>query len=273
MRVIFMGRKPSASEALRYLVTRGVDVALVVAPPADKPVHWRPRLADTASSYGIPIASDEELYACLAEQGDEFRGVSLRDVDLVISFLFWKKIKRPLIDLPRIGCINFHPAPLPEFRGVGGYNFAIYEGMRYWGVSAHFVDESFDTGDIIKVRRFEIDPAKETAFSLEQKSQRYLLDLFQEVIEELYEKGDLPRIPQGKGRYISREDFERLRRIGQDDSPEEIKKKIRAFWYPPYMGASIEIGGEEFTLVSREILEELGRMYHRWEALGKLEDD
>ncbi len=273
MRVIFMGRKPSASEALRYLVAKGVDVALVVAPPEDKPVHWRPRLADTARRYGIPTVRDEDIYACIADGKEELQGVRLGDVDLVISFLFWKKIKRPLIDLPRLGCINFHPAPLPEFRGLGGYNFAIYEGMKYWGVSAHFVDDSFDTGDIIKVRRFEIDPEKETAFSLEQKTQDYLLDLFEEVIEELREKGDLPRVPQGRGRYISREDFERLRRVRQEDSLEEVKRKIRAFWYPPYMGACVEIGGEEFTLVSREILEEIGRMYHRSMVLSDFEGD
>ena len=42
--------------------------------------------------------------------------------------------------LGRIGCLNFHPAPLPDLRGVGGYNVAILEGMREWGVSCHFVD-------------------------------------------------------------------------------------------------------------------------------------
>ena len=80
------------------------------------------------------------------------------DVDVVISFLFWKLIREPLISLGRVGCLNFHPAPLPDFRGVGGYNVAILEGLSSWGVSCHFVDERFDTGDVVEVERFPIDP-------------------------------------------------------------------------------------------------------------------
>ena len=78
-------------------------------------------------------------------------------VDVVISFLFWRLIREPLISLGRVGCLNFHPAPLPDFRGLGGYNVAMLDGLREWGVSCHFVDEGFDTGDIVEVERFPID--------------------------------------------------------------------------------------------------------------------
>jgi methionyl-tRNA formyltransferase len=173
MRIVYMGKdKPSTVAGLKYLVQKGIEVPVVVAPLREQSVFGGPTLADTAHAFGIPTATDEELYYCLrASNGVAERGYALHDVDLVVSFLFWKKIRRPLIDLPRIGCINLHPAPLPDFRGLGGYNFAIYEGAPSWGVSAHFVDESFDTGDIIKVRTFDNDPSEETAYSLEQKSQ------------------------------------------------------------------------------------------------------
>lgn len=144
----------------------------------------------------------------------------------MISFLYWRRIKRPLIELPRIGCINFHPAPLSEWRGVGGYNVAIYEELSQWGASAHFVDESIDTGDIIEARRFDINPRRETAFSLEQKTQPILLELFEDVIELALAKGSLPRTPQGEGRYLSRADFEAMRRIRREDTPEQIERKV-----------------------------------------------
>lgn len=32
MRVVYMGRKPAASEGLRYLVEKGINVVVVVAP-------------------------------------------------------------------------------------------------------------------------------------------------------------------------------------------------------------------------------------------------
>ena len=257
-----MGRKPAASEGLRYLVEKGIGVVAVVAPIEDEKIFWKDRLVDTARYYEIPVVTDEDLYNYIDGKSIPKSDLDLRDIDLVISFLFWKRIKKPLIELGRIGCINFHPAPLPDFRGLGGYNFAIYERLHYWGVSAHFVEESIDTGDIIRVRKFEINPDEETAYSLEQKSQRFLIELFKEVIDELCEKGSLPRIPQRGGRYISKQDFEKLRRIQPEDTIEDILRKIRAFWYPPHHGASIEIKGREFTLIDEKLLKEIGEKYH-----------
>ena len=69
---------------------------------------------------------ERELYE-RAETG------ALGEVDLVVSFLFWNRIREPLISLGRVGCLNLHPAPLPDFRGVGGYNVAILEGRAGMG--------------------------------------------------------------------------------------------------------------------------------------------
>ena len=258
-----MGRKPVACEGLVYLLNKGVDVSVVVAPPSTQPVHWRPRLVEVAAQFGIPTASDEELYKCLTQPGGASKlAYQLENIDLVISFLFWKRIRKPLITLAKIGCINFHPAPLPEFRGLGGYNIAIYENISTWGGSAHFVDESFDTGDLIKVHRFEIDPSRETAFSLDQKTQQILLMLFKEVADIALDTGTLPRTPQGEGRYVTRQEYDNLRKIRPDDTIEEIERKIRAFWYPPYPGATVQVLGKKFTLVTEELLNEIGEKYH-----------
>ena len=249
---------------MRYLIEQGIEIAVVVAPPKEELTHWLPRLIDTAQCYGIPTATDDELYDYLEGAGGrrDF-GFRLDDIDLVISFLFRKRIKKPLIGLGKIGCINFHPAPLPEFRGYVGYNLGIYEGASSWGVSAHFVDETFDTGDLIKVTSFDISPERETAFSLEQKSQPFLLELFKDVIDIAHKTGQLPRKPQGAGRHFTKQDFENLRKIHPGDTLDEIERKIRAFWYPPYEGASVEIQGKEFTLVNQDILKEIGTKYHK----------
>lgn len=284
MRAIYMGKdKPSAIAALRHVVESGVEVVCVVAPgageadagssdepsarPADDP-SARPTLADAARELGLPLADDGALYARLDGDDRAAPGVGpLDDTDLVLSFLFWKRIRPPLIALPRIGCVNFHPAPLPDFRGLGGYNAAILEALPEWGVSAHFVDDDFDTGDLIRVDRFPIDPSAETAWSLEQKSQERLVTLFQDVIAIAREPDPLPRTPQGPGgRYIDREEFEAMRRVAPDDPPDLIERKIRAFWYPPYRGATVELGGRDYTLVSEELLAEIAARYGGGEA-------
>jgi methionyl-tRNA formyltransferase len=243
-----MGKsKRSAVRALDWLVERGVEVVAVVAPEPDRWTREPQRLDLAARRHDLPLVGDADLYA--NPPGD---------VDLVISFLFWKLIREPLVSLGRIGCLNFHPAPLPDFRGLGGYNIAVLEGLAEWGVSCHFVDERFDTGDLVEVERFPIDPDAHTAFSLDVETGNYLVALFRKVIERTLVGAGLPRTPQGEGRYVSREDFERLRVVKPGD---DLDRKLRAFWYPPYPGAVLEIDGRRLTLVDERLLAEVAEAY------------
>ncbi|KKM16309.1 hypothetical protein LCGC14_1687150 [marine sediment metagenome] len=265
IKVVFMGRKPGSCKALEYLIKNGIQVEVVVTLPRIYHTFYNERLADIANNYGIPVVSDIDLYKYINNEKNGKKknfNFSLENIDLVISYLFWRRIQNPLIKLPRLGCINFHPAPLPDFKGVFGYNLAIYENLKYWGVSAHHVIHELDAGDIIKVFKFDIDPKKETTISLERKSQQFLYNLFESVIDDFLEKKILPRFPNEGGRYTHAQEFTTLRRINFSDSQDEIDRKIRASWYPPYNGAFIEINGKEYTIINEEILKRIGRYYH-----------
>jgi methionyl-tRNA formyltransferase len=243
-----MGKhKRSAARALTRLVAAGVEVVGVVAPGPDALTRDAQRVDLVAETHGLPLVSESELYASPPE-----------GVDLVLSFLFWKRIREPLISLGRIGCLNFHPAPLPDFRGLGGINVAILEGCEEWGVSCHFVDERFDSGDLVEVERFPIDGPAETAFSLDLKSQERLLGLFERVIGRALSGRELPRVPQGEGRYVTREEFEALRAVRPGD---DLERKVRAFWYPPYPGAELELEGRRLTLVDESLLAQVADAY------------
>lgn len=249
MRVVFLGKcKRSAARGLESLVEDGVDVAAVVASEPDRWTREEQRVDLVAERYGLPLLDERELYAAPP-----------RDVDLVISFLFWNLIREPLLSLGRIGCLNFHPAPLPDFRGVGGYNLAILEGLKEWGVSCHFVDATFDTGDLVEVDRFAIDPRAETAFSLDLRSQEQLLALFRRVMAKALAGEQIPRTPQaGPSRYVDRAEFESLRVVRPGD---DLELKLRAFWYPPYPGAVLDVDGRRLTLVDEALLGEVADAY------------
>jgi methionyl-tRNA formyltransferase len=243
-----MGKcKRSAASALRWLVERGIEVAAVVASEPEPWTREEQRLDLVAERHGLPLVGDEELYAAPPE-----------DVDVVISFLFWKRIREPLLSLGRVGCLNFHPAPLPDLRGLGGYNVAILEGRPEWGVSCHFVDETFDTGDLVEVVRFPIDQRAETAFSLDLRSQERLLELFQRVMAKALAGEELPRERQGEGRYVDRDELESLRIVRPGD---DLDRKLRAFWYPPHSGAVLEVDGRHVTLVDERLLAEVAEAY------------
>ena len=262
MRAVLLGKhKRSAVAALDHLLARGVEVAAVVAPQDPGGAVAEQRLDLAADRSSLPLVTDELLYATIADPAAAV--LNLDGVDLVLSFLFWKRIRPPLISHARIGCLNFHPAPLPDVRGVGGYNVAVLEGRTEWGVSAHFVDEHFDTGDLVRVERFPIDATSETALSLDIKSQQHLLGLFRDVVDRALAGEELPRAPQGAGRYVTREEFEALRHVRRDDPPELTERRIRAFWYPPFEGATIDVAGRELTLVNRSLLKEAAEAYRQ----------
>jgi methionyl-tRNA formyltransferase len=257
VRAVFMGKcKRSAARALGWLVEQGCEVPAVVAAAPDALTRPEQRLDLVARQHGLPLVSDDDLYAAIADpSGSE---LDLEEVDLVISFLFWERIREPLISLGRIGCLNFHPAPLPDMRGMGGYNLAILEGRPDWGVSCHFVDEDFDTGDLVAVERFPFDADTATAFSLDLESQERLLELFQSVMGKTLSGGELPRTPQGEGRYTTLAELDSLRRVRPGD---DLDRKLRAFWYPPWPGAVLEVEGETVTLVDERLLADVAEAY------------
>lgn len=247
MKVIFMAKnKKSSCLALEYLIEKNIEIVYAVVP------DFESELKKICEINSIKIINDEILYG-LIEKNDN----SIKNIDTVISFLFWKKIKKELIELSKKGCINFHPAPLPEYRGVGGYNFAILDGLNYWGVSAHFVDDTIDTGKIIKINKFLINKEEIDARELEKISQNKLLELFKNVVNTLLKNENIEARDQSEGRYINRDLLEKSKRVNIDDKKEEIDKKIRAFWFPPYNGAYIEIDGKKYTLINEEMLHKL----------------
>ena len=250
MRVLFLTKhKRSAVRALDHLVERGCEVAAVVAGPLDEHTVEAQRVDLAAEGHGIQQADEEALY-----------DGSLGEVDLVLSFLFPRVIRPSLIELPRVACLNFHPAPLPDLRGLGGFNVAILEGRAEYGVSAHHVAETLDTGDLVEVERFPIDPERETAWSLDLTSQERLVGLFGRVIDRVLAGEALAREPQGDGRYVSREEFEELRLVRPGDPPDLTARRIRAFWYPPFEGAVLDLDGRRYTLADPPLLEEVGRL-------------
>ena len=247
IKTLFLGRKKVAAKCLRYLVsTNKFNIIGIVTDNNSN----ESATAKFAHKYKIPLLEINSVESQINNGTLKF--------ELAISVLFWKRIKHNYFFDLKYGAINFHPAPLPEFKGVGGYNFGILENLNFWEVTAHFMDKKLDNGDIIASKKIKIDPLEETALSLEGKSQIALLNLFKHIISYfLKDEIKLPRKKNGTGRVITRKQMESMKKI--NPKIDDIERKIRAFWFPPYDGAYIEINGKKFTLVSENILKNLSK--------------
>jgi methionyl-tRNA formyltransferase len=245
VKVIFLGRKQVSADLLRYLHDLvDVDVIGVVT---DSHLSESPT-QDEAVRLGIPCYCLEDVCA------PGF--ISATPIDLIVSVLYWRKIPEHFLAAAARGAINFHPAPLPEYKGCGGYNLAILEGREDWAVSAHYMDATIDGGGIIAVDHFPIDPDRELAVTLERKSMKMLYAQAVRVLNAAIASQELlPVAPNVGGTYTSRAKMEALKEVGPED---DVDRKVRAFWFPPYDGAYLTVGGTRFTLVNRGILETLG---------------
>ena len=115
------------------------------------------------------------------------------------------------------------------------------------------MDKNFDTGDIIKVERFEIkDPTSETVSSLRYKSRQVTLVLLDEIVRDLKQGKDLPRLKNEGGTNYTKKMFEELRKVKPSMSSEEVFKRVRACYFPPYTGAYIEFGNDKFYLSTHD---------------------
>ncbi len=59
------------------------------------------------------------------------------------------------------------------------------------------------------------------------------------------------------GEYYSMAKLQSVKKIELTENNETINRKINALWYPPFEGAYIEVDGERFYLINKNILEKI----------------
>ncbi len=108
----------------------------------------------------IAIAEKEGVPVLLIEKENFFRGdrympqLKNAGADLIVLAGFlWKMPASLVAAFPR-GIINIHPALLPKFGGKGMYGLNVHQsvissGEVQSGITIHYVDEHYDSGDII----------------------------------------------------------------------------------------------------------------------------
>lgn len=111
---------------------------------------------------------------------------STTQFDLGVSYCYPRKITEPLLSTPTKGFVNYHPAPLPKYRGPSEYNDAINNKETEWGVTVHYMDQNYDTGDIIQVKKFGLNEPPTNSRELGAISHYFLFQLFKETILDVY---------------------------------------------------------------------------------------
>jgi len=157
------------------------------------------------------------------------------EVDIIASINYLFLIQEDIIKHPKKLAFNIHGSLLPKYRGRTPHVWAIINGEKEAGITAHIIDANCDTGDIIHQLTVKIESENTGADILKKYAELYI-PLVDKVLLAI-ENDDLKTIPQdnSKATYFGKrtpDDGE----INWNWSKENIRNWVRAQAYP-YPGA------------------------------------
>ena len=156
---------------------------------------------------GRPFQSEPEAFIEAAGNADVVFAASKRsigpllrayDADVGLCTGFPWLIPQDAIDVPPLGIVNGHPTLLPKGRGPHPWAWAVRTGETEIGLTYHYMDATFDTGNILGQKAIAFGP-DDTEETLIPHFQRAAAELLPEVLAKV-EAGD-PGVPQGEGEY------------------------------------------------------------------------
>lgn len=150
LRIVFFGTPRFAAEMLAYLLQHEIVIVAIVTQP-DRPQGRSLQL--TASPVKkeaerlvphVPVLQPEQ-----AKDPQWIAELALFQADLFVVVAFGQILSQPLLDLPRLGCINVHASRLPRYRGAAPMQRALMEGASSTGVTIMRMVRQMDAGDQI----------------------------------------------------------------------------------------------------------------------------
>lgn len=246
MRVIFMGTPDFSVPALRAIAARHDVVAVYSQPPRAAGRGQKPRpspVALAAQDLGIPVRTP----ARLRDPQDQADFAAL-DADVAVVVAYGLILPQPVLDAPRLGCLNIHASILPRWRGAAPIHRAILAGDAETGVAIMQMEAGLDTGPVLALTRTPIT-ADDTTVSLHDRLSEMGADLICDVLDRL----PLPAVlqPQDGVTYAAKIDKTEAR-IDWTLPAQQVDRQIRGL--SPFPGAWCMIGNERVKLLASTVV-------------------
>ncbi len=188
-RVLVFGYDELVLAALEVMTTVGARIAGVVFPSNRSNQHIE-QVRSLVGAKGFSLFTQPPR-SSLAPFVDQLR---LLNPDLILVWSFSMILPKPVLELPRLGCVNVHFGLLPQYRGGHAFRWAIANGEITTGVTLHFMDEGVDTGPIIATAWFDLEWDDDVVAVL-KKSRAAGMYLLKECWAKIT-AGQTPRVPQ-----------------------------------------------------------------------------
>lgn len=241
MRIVFMGSAELACYSLEALLKdRDIDLVSIVTQP-DRP-KGRGRKLTACDVKSLAEKRNINVHTPQNVNSPEFlQTLKELNPDLIVVVAYGQILKSDLLKIPPKGCINIHASLLPKYRGAAPIQWSIINGETVSGLTAMFMDEGMDTGDIISKAEVGISP-DDTAGTLHDRLACKGAELLINTVHAIKD-GSVSRMPQDDAGAtyapkLSRADA----RIDWNMTAEEILNRVRGF--NPWPGAWSTVVGQ-----------------------------
>lgn len=246
MRIAFMGTPDFAVPTLDALVDAGHEVVAVYSQPprrAGRGKALRPSpVQERAEALGIAARTPFTLRD--AEEQAAFAALGL---DVAVVAAYGLILPVPVLEAPRLGCLNVHGSLLPRWRGAAPIHRAILAGDAATGVTIMGMEKGLDTGPMYLSRETAIDG--KTAGELTQELAHMGAAMMVEVLGDLTRFPPL-RQPEDGVTYAAKIEKHEAR-LDFTRSATEVERQVRAF--NPVPGAFLEHEGERIKILAAEV--------------------
>ena len=238
MKIIFAGTPEFAAVALRSLIARRHDVALVLTQP-DRPAGRGMRLVSSAVKQ-VAVAAGIEVAQPVSLKHDAAAVAQLRAVaaDVMVVAAYGLILPQAVLDIPARGCLNIHASLLPRWRGAAPIQRAIEAGDATSGVCIMRMEVGLDTGPVLLSRAVPIAPGA-TAHTLHDSLAALGAALICEALDRL---DALEPVVQAEIGVTYAHKIDKAQALLDFRLPASVlERKVRAF--DPFPGASTTHAG------------------------------
>jgi len=154
-----------------------IEIALVFS---NKPDAYA---LERANNHNIPTeVLDHKAYEKREDfDKDIIKVIEPYNIDLIVLAGYMRILSPDFVRAYKGKIINIHPALLPSFPGINSARQALEYGVKYTGVTVHYVDEGVDTGSIILQSVVEVEDS-DTEESLLEKIHKVEHQIYPEAI-------------------------------------------------------------------------------------------
>lgn len=246
MRIAFMGTPDFAVPTLEALAAAGHDIAAVYTQPPRRagrgkalqpsPVHRR------AEALGLEVRHPLTL-----RDADEQAAFAALGLDVAVVAAYGLLLPLPILEAPRLGCMNVHGSLLPRWRGAAPVQRSILAGDAETGVVIMQMEKGLDTGPMLLEGRTPI--AGKTAGDLFAELADLGAGLMVRVLAD--PAAYPPRTQPEEGVTYAAKIEKAEARLDFTQEAAQVERQVRAF--NPAPGAFFVHGGERIQILSATI--------------------